>query len=154
MSAEYSYTHRQPGFVAAGVIGAGLLLVGRFMVKGGPAAWAMIPVLAVAGAAAAMVSSLTVEIKDGILRSHFGAGLPARTVKIDDIESVEAVKNPWYYGWGIRWTPHGTLYNVSGLDAVEVRLRNGTRFRLGTDEPEALRAAIETAKREIPRNLS
>ncbi len=154
MAVEYSYTHRQPGYVAAGVMGAGLLLAGRYLVRGGPAAFAMIPVLAVVGGAALMMSSFTVEIEDGVLRSHFGPGLPARKVKINDIESVEVVKNPWYYGWGIRWTPRGTLYNVSGLDAVEVRLRNGSRFRLGTDEPEALRAAIETAKREVPREFS
>jgi hypothetical protein len=36
------------------------------------------------------------------------------------------------------------LWNVSGLDAIEFDLRSGRRFRLGTDEPEALARALET----------
>jgi len=52
------------------------------------------------------------------------------------------VKNPWYYGWGIRFTPHGWLYNVSGLHAVEIELKNGKKYRIGTDVPENLEKAI------------
>lgn len=47
-----------------------------------------------------------------------------------------------FAGWGIRITPHGMLYNVSGSEAVEIRMKNVRRFRLGTDEPEVLRGAI------------
>jgi len=35
------------------------------------------------------------------------------------------------------------LWNVSGLRAVEFLLKDGSRFRIGTDEPEALVKAIE-----------
>jgi hypothetical protein len=58
---------------------------------------------------------------------------------------VIPVTNPWYYGLGIHWTPHGILYNVSGFSAVEVRLFPGTTFRVGTDEPDQLCAAIRQA---------
>ena len=34
------------------------------------------------------------------------------------------------------------MYNVSGLDAVELTLRNGRRFRVGTDERQALLNAL------------
>jgi hypothetical protein len=34
------------------------------------------------------------------------------------------------------------VWNVSGLDAVELTLRSGRRFRIGTDEPEELAKAI------------
>jgi hypothetical protein len=34
------------------------------------------------------------------------------------------------------------LYNVSGTNAVEIKLRSGRRFRIGTDEPEALARAL------------
>jgi hypothetical protein len=37
------------------------------------------------------------------------------------------------------------LYNVSGTDAVEIELRSGRRFRIGTDEPKVLAQAIQTA---------
>jgi len=38
------------------------------------------------------------------------------------------------------------VYNVSGLEAVEVTLRSGKRFRIGTDEPEALLTALQRAR--------
>jgi hypothetical protein len=34
------------------------------------------------------------------------------------------------------------LYNVSGFDAVELSLADGRRVRLGTDEPDAVVAAL------------
>jgi hypothetical protein len=37
------------------------------------------------------------------------------------------------------------LYSVSGLSAVEVTRNDGSRFRLGTDEPEKLTAALRQA---------
>jgi len=55
------------------------------------------------------------------------------------------VHNHWYYGRGIKLTPHGWLFNVSGFDAVEIQLKNGRKYRIGTDEPDALLAAIESA---------
>ncbi|MDY7014940.1 MAG: hypothetical protein SVX43_15355 [Cyanobacteriota bacterium] len=61
-----------------------------------------------------------------------------------DTEAV-AVKNPWYYGWGIRLTPRGWLFNVSGLDAVEISLNSGRHFRIGTDRPRELERAIRRA---------
>ncbi len=46
----------------------------------------------------------------------------------------------WYYGWGIRgWLwPKMWIYNVSGFDAVEIKLKNGKMYRIGTDEPKKL----------------
>ncbi len=55
------------------------------------------------------------------------------------------MSNRWYYGWGIRLTPHGRLYNLSGLEAVEVQLNTGKKFRIGTDEPDALVRALRAA---------
>jgi hypothetical protein len=143
------YKHTQPGYVTAGATGAGLLVAAKLMSKGGPGALAAFPVIALLGGVAVAFSSLTIEIRDGELRSFFGPGLPAKTVKIRDIASVEVVENPWYYGWGIRITPRGWLYNVSGRNAVEVQLKSGKRFRLGTDEPEILHRTILEALEEV-----
>lgn len=62
--------------------------------------------------------------------------------QLADIASARAVRNSPLYGWGMRYIRHGRLWNVWGLDAVELQLRNGTRFRIGTDEPQALLAAL------------
>ncbi len=59
------------------------------------------------------------------------------------------MRNPWYYGWGIRLTPTGWMYNISGLDAVQLQLASGKRFRIGTDEPVQLKSAIDRAIRAI-----
>jgi hypothetical protein len=37
------------------------------------------------------------------------------------------------------------MFNVSGLDAVELELISGKRFRIGTDHPEGLETAIRQA---------
>jgi len=55
------------------------------------------------------------------------------------------VRNKWWYGLGIRLTPHGWLYIVSGLDAVEIVRISGKKFRVGTDEPQALVTALTAA---------
>lgn len=43
--------------------------------------------------------------------------------------------------------PRGTLWNVNGMRAVELELASNRRFAIGSDEPEALQAAIEDARR-------
>jgi hypothetical protein len=52
--------------------------------------------------------------------------------------SCRIVTNPWYSGWGIRITPSGWLFNVSGFRAVEIQMKNGEAYRIGSDEPEKL----------------
>ena len=88
--------------------------------------------------------SLTVAISGGALNWWFGPGFWKKRVSIDEIESCEAVRNRWWWGWGIRYYGKGWLYNVSGLDAVEMTLKTGKSIRIGTDEPEALVAAIRS----------
>jgi hypothetical protein len=93
----------------------------------------------------ALFSSLTVEVADGELRFHFGPGFWRKRVALSEVTAVTPTKNSWWEGWGIRFTPRGMLYNVSGTNAVEITLRSGKRFRIGTDEPEALVQALRTA---------
>jgi hypothetical protein len=95
-----------------------------------------------------LFATLTVEIRDGLLRFRFGLGLIRKKLKIAEIESCEVVRNPWYYGWGIHATGKGWIYNVSGFEAVEIFMSDGRRLRIGTDEPDLLRKAILTAKME------
>jgi len=105
MSVEYRHT--QTGFLTAGATGAGILVAAKSLLKGGPAAVAALPAVALLGGAAVVFSSLTIEIRNGRLRSYFGPGLPARSADVRDIRSVRVVRNPWYAGWGIRFTPRG-----------------------------------------------
>ena len=89
-----------------------------------------------------LFSSLTVEVEGEELRHYFGPGFWKKTYLLEDIESIKQVRNSWIFGWGIRITPHGWLYNVSGLDAVQIQLRSGRKFRIGTDDPQGVISAI------------
>lgn len=90
-----------------------------------------------------MFTKLTVEIDSEFLKIRFGAGIIRKKFPINEINSFREVKNPWYYGWGIRITPYGILYNVSGFLAVEIEMKSGKKYRIGTDEPEKLAQAIK-----------
>ena len=86
--------------------------------------------------------ALTVEITRAEIKLSFGVGFIRKRFPIGRIVDAQVVRNRWYYGWGIRWTPHGWLFNVSGLDAVQIGLDDGHSYRIGTDEPLRLQAAI------------
>jgi len=94
----------------------------------------------------ALFSTMTIELTQAELVMHFGP-LPVirKRIRLAEIASAIPVKNPWYYGWGVHFTPHGWLYNIAGGDAVELLLVSGTTLRLGTDEPEDLTKAIRDA---------
>jgi len=88
--------------------------------------------------------ALTVSIDEKYLRIKFGYGVFRRKFSLEEIVSARVVRNHWYYGWGIRlwFWPHMWIYNVSGFDAVEITLRDGKIFRIGTDMPKELEAEI------------
>jgi len=89
-------------------------------------------------------TSLSVTIDQQFLKIQFGYGLYKKSFILSEITSVKEVKNHWYYGYGVRvwWWPYMWIYNVSGFDAVEIILKNGRRYRVGTDEPQKLAEAL------------
>jgi hypothetical protein len=87
--------------------------------------------------------SLNVVVDDQSIRLWFGLGLIRKRIPLSEVKSAQPVRNKWYYGWGIRLIPGGLMYNVAGLDAVELVLANGRKFRIGTDEPQQLNAVIQ-----------
>jgi len=108
-----------------------------------PAARAVAPFIAVFFMIVmALFVSLTIEVSHEWVECRFGIDWIRRRIRLADIANVQVVRNRWWYGWGIRITPHGWLWNVSGLDAVELTFENGREFRLGTDEPEKLQEAL------------
>ena len=78
----------------------------------------------------------------------YGIGVVRFNFKIDKLTTVEITKTPWYYGWGIRYTPEGWLYNISNLCAVRITYEyngSGKTVTIGTPDPENLREAIKSA---------
>ena len=138
------YRHTQVAYLIITIMAAAMVLIGIVLANAG-LNWIAIGVLIVIAAALVLFSSLTVIINENDLEVRFGPGLFRQRFRLQDIESCQVVKNHWYYGWGIRLTPHGWLYNVSGFHAVEIKFRTGKKFRIGTDVPQELEVAIRQA---------
>lgn len=89
--------------------------------------------------------SLTIEITGDELCWRFGPGIVAKRVRLAEIASVRVVRTNFWEGWGIHRSRFGWLYNVAGRGAVALVLQNGKKFALGTDEPDALVAALKNS---------
>jgi hypothetical protein len=82
---------------------------------------------------------IVVEADEKEVRFSLGIGWFKKSYPIDSIESCTVVRNKWWYGWGIRFFPGGTLYNVSGLKAIELKFKGKKAVvRIGTNRPEEL----------------
>ena len=140
------YRHTQFGTLTVSVLVAGVVILALVgcVVEWNPVAIGVFLILLVC---VALFYSLTVEISDNHLEIRFGVGIIKKRLDIKDIEKAYPVRNRWYYGWGIRLTPHGWLYNVSGLDAVEIVMSYGTRYGIGTDQPNELVRVINEMKK-------
>lgn len=72
----------------------------------------------------------------------------------EEIEEAELIDYGFVGGWGIRYgTKHGTVYNVNGSKGLAVRLKNGNKVVIGTQEPELLKQALREHKRIPPVDL-
>jgi hypothetical protein len=138
------YEHSQVGYfiivaVVAAMVGIGIILANTGV------NWIAIAVLVVLAVALVLFPSLTVVIREEELLVQFGPGVIRKRFKLNEIASCQAVRNPWYYGWGIRSTPDGMLFRVSGFHAVQIKLITGKKYLIGTDAPQELEEAIRQA---------
>jgi hypothetical protein len=141
------YEHTQPGTaMRVGLGGALLFIVGSALLSGDaePNVWVLAAAMAVLFV---LHHSLTVKVDSTRVVAAFGPGLIKRTVLVDDILGASIGRCAWYNGWGTRLTGNGWMYRVSGMSTVDLTLRAG-RFRIGTDDPQGLLAAIEQARAE------
>ena len=131
------YRHTQISSILIGI----LLLVATITVAVQPTRWSL-PLLLPALVVLPLFGWLTVTVDEGAVALRFGVGLIRRRIPLTTIETWDVVRNPWWYGWGIRVYPGGILYNVAGLSAVQIGLADGRRLRIGSDEPDALAAVL------------
>ncbi len=92
-----------------------------------------------------LFATLSVTVDEQMIKLQFGLGIIRKGFLLKDVEAYRMVKNPWYYGWGVRYTPRGWLFNVSGFSAVELQMKSGKLYRIGTDDPEGLAKAVDEA---------
>jgi hypothetical protein len=144
---ETLYKHRQLGVATIAALGVGALVcLGLSLAISSPHARAIL--LAIAGVlavCAVLFCTLTVELSRDFLSWSFGPGVFRKRVVITEIKDAAVTETRFIHGWGVHLTGTGWLYNVSGFGAVEITLKSGKHFLLGSDEPEQLRSAIRRA---------
>jgi hypothetical protein len=99
-------------------------------------------IFAVVGGVLFIFNRLTVTVAAGTVDAAFGFGWPSRSINVLDIVAIRQVRNQWWYGFGVRRVTNGWMYNVWGLDAVELELNSGHVFRIGSDDCSDLLAAL------------
>jgi hypothetical protein len=138
------YKHTQAGYVMIVTLAAAMVAIGIIMANAG-IHWVAIAVLVVLAVILLLFHSLTVVISGEELVVQFGSGVIRRRFRLNEIASCQAIRIPWYYGWGIRHTPEGTVFRVSGFGAVRIKLVTGKEYLIGTDVPQELEEAIRQA---------
>jgi len=88
---------------------------------------------------------LTISVDENYVGFCLGTGLIKKKYPVSEIKSCRAVKNSPFTGIGIRKISNGWLYNVSGLNAIELTFRNNDSvLRIGTDKPDEISQIINT----------
>lgn len=138
------YEHTETGWVIIVVMGAAMAGIYAAFTLGA---------MPMAGGAQALLQSVLlaallnfyrqrVTVDGQAVRLSMGLGLIRRTVPLSEVASAAPFKASWGYGWGIHYVGNGWIFNVSSLDCVELRFKNGGRLLIGTDDQLALHAAI------------
>ena len=147
-----TYKHTQTGWLTLSMCGALLALLVVVSAHVPEARARLIPVCVGAPLVVLVMvlfGSLTVTVNDDLVTVQFGPGIIRKKISLADVTSCEPARNRWWWGWGIRLIPGGWLYNVSGLDAVELKTKSGRTFRIGTDEPRRLAEFIQAKRSKI-----
>jgi hypothetical protein len=108
-----------------------------------------VALLGTLGAVGAAFRSLTIEVRDQAVHLSFGDGVIKKIFPVSEIDAAKQVRTTPLNGWGIHWIGNGWLYNIYGLDAIELAMKDGKRVWLGTDDPENLLAAIKSSGQHL-----
>jgi hypothetical protein len=127
------------GLALAGAGGTALLVAKAPPGERTAAALASLPGIAALAGVNAIFKELRIALDDETLTVGFGPF--RRRVPLQAITRCEPLIYRWldWAGWGIRWRPGGTLYNVPGDQgqAVQLTLANNRRFLFSSREPQA-----------------
>jgi hypothetical protein len=95
---------------------------------------------------------ITVIVTDKQILIKLGIGIYTKRIDFSSIQSVNIIKYPSYYGYGIRMIPNGILYNVSGNHAIEIKIRNKKNvIQIGTNDWDNLKMILdENIKKPFP----
>jgi hypothetical protein len=144
------YEHTQIGYLTIAVVSVAAVAVAISAISAPPPGHEiLLGVFVVLVLTAFVFRKLTIKIENEMLRACFGSGLICKKVSLAEIVAFRPIRIRWWYGWGIHLVPTpygwGWLYNISGWNAVAIKLRDGRRLALGTNDPDGLVTAIGAA---------
>ena len=142
MSVRYHHTQRGTLMLVVLPLAAAVCAGVGYLDPPHPGRWPLWGLAVMFVAMTWIFSSLTVEVTEDDVRWHFGPGLWSYRTPRADIAAAQVVRNNLLNGFGIRMRTGFRLYNVSGFDAVELRLKSGAVRRIGTDDAQRLVAAL------------
>src|SRR5512145_1502069 len=97
------YRHTQFGHVTAAALLTGAVFCAYAAFVTGH--WTLVVAGLLTACTLVLFATLTTAVHDGQLEVAFGPGLIRRRVPLNQVVDVSVVRTPWYWGWGIRWTP-------------------------------------------------
>jgi hypothetical protein len=111
--------------------------------------WSLVVTLVISALVAALFifARLETEVRTDAIVIKFHGLWPTRTIRLEDVESVEARRySIWDSGgWGVHLTFGGMAYNVSGNEGAFIHLRKGSRVLVGSQRADELARAIRRA---------
>lgn len=138
------YEHNETGWVLIGAMLGGIALFALMaFLPGGVPRPVLILVPSVLAAALLLTFRMRTYADETGVGFSMGIGLVKRYFRYDEIESATILKMGFLAGWGIHYAGGGWLYNVNSQMAVEVRLKDGRRCFIGTDDAPGLLAAVQ-----------
>jgi hypothetical protein len=138
-SSSYKHVQHAPLCLLIYVLAVIFLVLGLVVKSEPPIPWLFPPIGLLMLLLAASFHHLTVEDDGDRLSISFGPiPLFRRSVKYENIVSVEVGRTTILDGWGIHMSLRGGwVWNIWGRDCVVLRLRKGI-LRVGTDDADRL----------------
>ena len=117
--------------------------------SGGTRAPLLVPVAIIVAVVAlvtiivAVFSTMITEVTDSEVVVGFRFGAMRRRIPFTDIVRAERADIAWWHGTGVKYGLTTTSYLVRPGPAVALMLKSGRTFRIGTDDPDGLLAAVK-----------
>jgi hypothetical protein len=150
------YRHEQVGRVYVAILGFVAVVCAAFAIVNAlqppyfaagfaTMLWASIAFIFVALTCIAF-ARLSIEVAPEGVRWWMTFSFPGGFIPMEEIVSVDIIPVSFWYGIGVHFTLRGWVWNVALGRGVQIHRCGGMPIVLGTDQPEALVAAISRGR--------
>jgi len=146
------YVRTQTGWGLRGILlGAFAVLLYRARLRAGSwngisgstEFWPLMVSAIILAVAVLLFTAMTVTVDDSDIEISMGLELIKKRIPVSGIASIVEVGIPWH-SVGFKKVSGGWLYSVAISGGVDIRMKNGKRIVIGSDDPEGLMQAIRS----------